>query len=314
MSDARSSPRLVLGLNTCYAVKRWPNPEDWARVAADLGVAEVQMSLDLLPVGFDRAIAHRYAQRARRAVEAHDLRLHSLFTGLAAYSSTLMLADDLSDRQTAEAWYADIIAISAAAGATGCGGHVGALSVAAASNPARARELRAWELDAMLRLADVAAREGLDHLEFENLAVAREYGHSIEEAHEIEESLKDSVVPWRLCLDLGHPPSLPAGTRSASPARWLVETWRNTPVVQLQQSPVGSDHHAPFTAAANATGAVDRDEVIALLREWEVPEVLLFFEIIHAHETPDTTVLDELRESVEFWRAGISAAELALQA
>ena len=35
------------GLNTCFAVKRWPEPDEWARIAADLGVRYVQFSFDL---------------------------------------------------------------------------------------------------------------------------------------------------------------------------------------------------------------------------------------------------------------------------
>ncbi len=64
----------------------------------------------------------------------------------------------------------------------------------------------------------------------------------------------------------------------------------NTPVVQLQQSPVGADYHGPFTAAANAAGTVDRDAVLAKLSGWN-GDVHLFFEIIHSNEYPDPTVL-----------------------
>lgn len=309
MSAERSTPALKLGLNTCFAVKRWPQPEQWAPIVADLGITEVQLSLDLLPVGFDRAPVLGYLDRVRSAIERHGLRLHSLFTGLAAYASSLLLSDDAEDRRAAEGWYADMIAASAAAGATGFGGHLGALSVAAAADPARRAELVAWETEAMRRLAEVASREGLDHLQFENLAVTREYGHSIAEAHEIERALEGSAVPWRLCLDLGHPPALPEETGSAIPTRWLEERWLNTPVLQLQQSPYGADHHGPFTEAANREGAVDRDAAIELLRGWDADEVLMFFEIIHAHEAPDESVLNELRESVEFWRAGLASGE-----
>ena len=40
--------RVRLGINTCFAVKRWPRPEDWAPVVRDrLGLELVQHSLDL---------------------------------------------------------------------------------------------------------------------------------------------------------------------------------------------------------------------------------------------------------------------------
>jgi hypothetical protein len=40
--------RLRLGINNCFAVKRWPRPEDWAPVIRDrLDLRLVQHSFDL---------------------------------------------------------------------------------------------------------------------------------------------------------------------------------------------------------------------------------------------------------------------------
>jgi len=306
IDDLGGGPELVLGINTCFAVKRWPQPEQWAARLAEFGVEEVQLSMDLLPFGGDLDAALGYAERAARAVSAAGLRLHSMFTGLAAYSSPLLLSDDPGDRRAAETWYGEMIRVAAAAGAHGAGGHVGALSSPAVDDPRRRDELHAWQIEAMLRLAEIAAAEGLDHLQFENLAVTREYGHSIAEAHELELRLADAAVPWLLCLDLGHPPALPASTGSSDPEQWLRESWAHTPVLQLQQSPSGADHHGPFTEAANRAGAVRREPVIELLRGWQAERVPMFLEVIHAHEAPDELVLDELRQSVDYWREGLA--------
>src|SRR6218665_3543407 len=145
-------PELVLWSNTCLAVKRWPQPEQWAARVAELGVEEVQLSMDLLPFGGDLDAALGYAERTARAVSAAGLRLHSMFTGLAAYSSPLLLSDDPDDRRAAEAWYGEMIRVAAATGATGAGGHVGALSSSADADTRRRDELHAWQVDAMLRL------------------------------------------------------------------------------------------------------------------------------------------------------------------
>ena len=41
--------RARLGINTCFAVKRWPRPGDWARIVRDeLGLEVVELSLDLI--------------------------------------------------------------------------------------------------------------------------------------------------------------------------------------------------------------------------------------------------------------------------
>ena len=39
----------TLGMNTCFAVKRWPEPEEWARIVAEeFGLKSVQFSFDLM--------------------------------------------------------------------------------------------------------------------------------------------------------------------------------------------------------------------------------------------------------------------------
>ena len=45
--------RIQLGINTCFAVKRWPLPEDWAPIVRDeLGLQLVQHSLLVLVFGW----------------------------------------------------------------------------------------------------------------------------------------------------------------------------------------------------------------------------------------------------------------------
>ena len=58
--EMRTELRARLGINNCFAVKRWPRPGDWAAIVADdLGLDTVELSLDLLagpdtPAGRDR--------------------------------------------------------------------------------------------------------------------------------------------------------------------------------------------------------------------------------------------------------------------
>ena len=119
-----------LGINTCFAVKRWPQPERWARlVRDDLGLDLVQHSLDLVDLDASPAEAAGQADRVRAACAAAGLTLHSTFTGLVAYSSNLLLHPDPAARDRARSWYRRAIDFTAAAGAGSTGGHVGAYSV-----------------------------------------------------------------------------------------------------------------------------------------------------------------------------------------
>ena len=106
-----------LGINTCFAVKRWPRPERWARlVHDDLGLDLVQHTLDLVDLDTSPAQVMGQADWLRAACAAGGLTLHSTFTGLAAYSSNLLLHPDLAARERALAWYRRVIDFTAAVG------------------------------------------------------------------------------------------------------------------------------------------------------------------------------------------------------
>jgi D-erythrulose 1-phosphate 3-epimerase len=301
------APDLSLGINTCFAVKRWPEPERWMAVVHEgLGLRHCQVSLDLFEPGLDQSTIMSAARSVARAAQRSDVVLHSSFTGLAGYSSNLLLHPDPEARRAARHWFERAIDLTAEMGVAGTGGFLGAFSVSDATD-AELREQRLAELaEVMAGLSEHAARAGLSFLLFENMAVPREYGHSIPEAHRLEELGAGGPVPWILCLDLGHPCALSTGTSSDEPLHWLDESWQHTPVIQIQQANRGGDFHWPFTPQRNGEGLLSPQAVVESLVAAGT-DTSLFFEIIHPAEHPDDAVLDDLRQSVECWRAALAA-------
>lgn len=300
--------RLRLGINTCFAVKRWPRPEDWAPVVRDrLGLQLVQHSLDL--VNTDTWARGRGTQglEIARVAAANDLELHSSFTGLAAYSSNLLLAPDLADREVALAWYRSVIGFTRELGGRATGGHVGCYSVADWLDPARRAALWQELTSSLAKMAMEARDAGLDYLMVENLAVAREPSTMAM----VGDLLTDGDArhaPIRLCLDVGH--MCVAGTSGVDrdPYAWLRQLGPVAPVVQLQQSDAEADHHWPFTDRYNAVGRIRADRVIEALGEGGVQESALLLEVIPPFEQPDDEVLDDLARSVAYWRDALDRA------
>jgi D-erythrulose 1-phosphate 3-epimerase len=296
-----------LGINTCFALKRWPRPADWAAlVRNDLGLDFVELSLDLIE-GTDTFAGRRAAiERTRAALDAHGLRARATFTGLAAYSLDLLMHPDAMRRESALAWYRDVVDLTAALGCSATGGHVGAMSVPDWSDPERRAER--WEalkrdLDS---LAEHARNAGLEYLLVENLVAVREPSMM----GQIEDLLTDgdaNHVPWRLCLDVGHQ-CVPGTTGDErDPYAWIQRFGSRLAEVQLQQSDGLADHHWAFTAEHNASGIIDAARVLTTLSASGARDVDLIFEIIPGWEDPDGRVVDDLRSSVEMWTAAIRA-------
>ena len=287
-----------LGINTCFAVKRWPLPADWIPIVRDrLGLKLAQHSFDLVPAGSTTSDAEALASLAAAA----GLDLHSTFTGLAAYSDNLLLSPGPAGRAAAASWFDWAIGWTAAVGGVATGGHVGAFSVPDRTDPVRREALWADLQAALLRLSGTASRAGLEYLMVENLAAAREPS-TMAMICDLLTNGDDSHVPIRLCLDVGH--MCVPGTSGADrdPYAWLRELGRAAPVIQLQQSDADGDHHWPFTAERNAVGRVDADRVLDALGEGGADEIVLILEVIPAFEQDDGAVLDDLVASADYWR------------
>jgi sugar phosphate isomerase/epimerase len=300
--------RLHLGINTCFAVKRWPEPEQWVRIVKhELQLDCCQFSLDLVDPLLDEAATMPYADAVRELAAAHNLSIHSTFTGLAAYSWSQLLHPQSAMRAAATRWFERAIDFTTRLGASGMGGHIGAFSVQDAANQER-KQILLHELQKRLSaLSHYAARQGLSHLLFENMAVTREWGHSIEEAQQITKLDTGDGVPLVLCLDVGHPCALHTGTASDDYLAWFAQPWSHLPIVHLQQTDRTGDHHWPFTRDYNARGMIRADYILQAIKPWQMRgDVFLFLEPIHPFEADDNMVLDELRESVQYWREALS--------
>jgi D-erythrulose 1-phosphate 3-epimerase len=303
-------PTIHLGINTCFAVKRWPEPEQWTHIIREeLHLDHCQFSLDLVESLLDdEASSAAYADHTRDCATGADLHIHSTFTGLAAYSWSQLLHPIAAMRAAAVRWYERVIDFSSRLGAQGTGGHLGALSVLDASEKALREARQADMMEHLRHLLQYAGSHGLSFFLFENMAVPREIGHSIAEAHALAElDPPPGGVPLILCLDIGHPCALHTGTSSDDYRAWLAESWPTTPpVVHLQQTDRTGDHHWPFTAKYNSQGVIRAEAVVEAIQRWpDDAPVYLFLEPIHPFEADDALVLDELKESVRYWREAL---------
>ncbi len=297
-----------LGINTCFAVKRWPEPEDWIAVVHELGLDLVQHSLDLVDLETSADDLASQAGAVRAACQRDGVTLHSTFTGLAAYSANLLLHPDEVRRDRAVSWYRRAIDFTALAGARSTGGHVGAYSVKDWADIDRREQLWRWLRTALAQLAGYAHDAGLDCLMIENLAAAREPS-TMAGIRSLLTDPDPRHVPILACLDVGHQCVPGATGAELDPYAWLTALGAHAPVVQLQQSDAAADHHWPFTPEANAAGRITAPQVMRAIEASGAAEVALVLEIIPPFEADDDRVLADLRASVEYWRRHLAAAD-----
>jgi sugar phosphate isomerase/epimerase len=294
--------RARLGINNCFALKRWPAPREWAAVVRDdLGLDLVELSLDLLegiesPLHRDRAV-----EATRSALDAHDLTAEATFTGLGAYALNLLMHPLADRREAAQRWYETVVDVTAALGARATGGHVGTMSVPDWSD----RDVRNERWSSLKRhlsaISARAQRAGLEYLLVENLVAVREPS-TMAQIEDLLSGGDAEHVPIRLCLDVGHQ-CVPGTTgEERDPYAWLAHFAPGLVEVQLQQSDEKADHHWSFTPEHNAAGRIDAGRVLDTLVASGAQDVMLILEVIPGWEDADERVISDLQSSVELWR------------
>lgn len=293
--------RIDLGVNNCFAPKRWPETETWVKIIKDkIGITTVQVSSDLLDMVTGRGA--ELGAEVKRATQQQGLVVHSAFTGLMAYSHNMLMHPGFKARAKAVEWYEDFIRFAGASGARGVGGHIGALSVNDYADCHRRDYLTQYALDALRWLSTLAKNLGLEFFLWEPMAVEREIPFTLAECEEMLERINGvSAIPFRLCLDVGHQCTISHVSDEADPYLWLRKLGRMTEVIHLQQTDGKADHHWPFTEEYNAVGIIKPSCVVEAINESGADSVTMVLEVIHSPETPDDQVLDDVARSVEYW-------------
>jgi sugar phosphate isomerase/epimerase len=294
----------TLGMNTCFAVKRWPEAEEWARlVAEEFGLKTVQFSFDLMDPRASAAVVASTIDHTKHACAHYGLTIHSTFTGFLPFMQNLLLHPEPAFREDAKAWFKAAIDVTARMKVAHTGGYFGALSMKDIGDPARRQERMDGWLDGLRELAEEAKDKGLESLLVEHMAGWREPPTGIGESLAL--AAMKTAVPIRIAIDLGHMVVKGREGDDRDPYAWLRKVSPKAGVFHLQQSNDKYDLHQAFTPETNKTGRIDPKKVIEAIQASGAEKAVLMFEIIHACEEDETKVLADIRGSVEQWRAAL---------
>jgi len=296
--------RFVLGVNNCFASRRWPEPEEWCRIIREkFGITYVQFSFDVLDPAIDAFSRKRVCQKIHTLTRRYGLIIHSTFTGLSFYSYNQLLHPDLTFRRRALDWCEQAIYMTSELGAKAFGGPLGCLSTRDFQAKERKKYLAESLFDSLIHLAEVARSAGLEFLLWEPTPVPSELCHTIQEAKDFLRKLNDvTAIPILYCLDTGHQCAYDTDGKDRDTYVWLRELGTLSPVIHIQQTDGTRDNHWPFTEMYNRKGLIKPHKVIRALEESGAQEVFLFLEINHPFEMSDAEVLRDWVESVRYWK------------
>jgi sugar phosphate isomerase/epimerase len=219
----------------------------------------------------------------------------------------MLMHPNLGLRLDALSWYEKAIDLSMRLGAPATGGHFGALSLEDYRNEKRREYLLDFLLEALVHLSGVAKHAGLEYLLWEPMPLLREPPATIQDATKLHERAnKAASVPIQFCLDVGHQCTRGVEKADRDPYEWLRHIGAVCPCIHLQQTDGLSDHHWPFTREYNEKGIIHPEKVLEALEKASARDVMFLFEIIHPFEQDEDKVLNDIRESVNYWKTYVS--------
>jgi sugar phosphate isomerase/epimerase len=300
--------RLELGINNYFAVKRWPEPEEWLGIIKkDLGLSIAQFDLDLLDPHTLEPARTTQSRLIKETADRMGVRIQSVLTGGVGYHMSLLLGPDLGLRLSAQNWFQNAAEMAGVFGSDGVGGPLGALSMKDFHDEERKRYLLGFLRESLHAIGAVAKAKGLKYLIWEANPVRREWPATMADALRMYDYVNEGApLPVRYLVDVGHACNFEARGEDLDPYRWIERIGKHCPIIHLQQTDGKGDRHWPFTAEFNKMGIIEPKKILEAIDKAGMKEAYLELEIISAFEANEDQVLHDLKASVEYWKKALS--------
>jgi len=298
-----------LGINNCFAIGRFPEPEEWLRIVKeDLGLEHVQFNFDLLdPVIIEDEIFTDGCRRIKNLADEIGVSIDTGVTGEVVHKFNLLMDPDPALRRCYVRWYEKMIRAGSMLGVEGSGIYMGSLSRKDQENSERRTYIIDVLIEEITHLTSVSKEEGQKYILWEPMSIPREPPCTIDGTKDIlERANHNSHVPVMLCLDVGHGYIHSGDPRDSDCYAWLRELAHLSPTIHMQQTDGKGSRHWPFTEEYNKIGVVEPERVFESIEEAGSERTIIVFEFFYsAHAIPEEGALDNLKASVEYWQKAI---------
>lgn len=199
-------PIIYLGIDNCFASKRWVRPAEWARVIRELGLRHVEASADTEcdPLYMGPEFTRDWIEDTRAACEANGIRVNNVYSGHGTYATCgLSHYDPRVTRRFLNDWMKAQVDTAQALNA-GFGFFAHGFEELLLQDDALYRE-KLDELYATLsELSDYAGQKGVE-VGIEQMYSPHQPPWRIADAEELmREVYRRSGAPFYITADLGH--------------------------------------------------------------------------------------------------------------
>ena len=139
---------------------------------------------------------------------------------------------------------------------------------------------------------------------WEQMSIAREFGHTIEAAHDLTERIKARGIPLHILIDVDHGDVSSLNSDDTDPYAWIRAFGRDCRILHVKQSSSDKGGHWPFVEPYNSQGRIRPQEIVSVLDQHGRADVEICLELAFREREPaDRQAVTLLRESVAYWAA-----------
>ena len=200
-------PIIYLGIDNCFASKRWVRPAEWARVIRDLGLKYVEASADTEcdPLYMGKAFTKDWIEDTLDACARQGIRVNNVYSGHGTYATCgLTHYDDRVTRRFLNDWMKAQVDTAKALGA-GFGFFAHGFEELLLQDDQLYCDKLEELYETLSELSAYSRNQGVDYVGIEQMYTPHQPPWRIADAEELmREVYRRSGAPFYITADLGH--------------------------------------------------------------------------------------------------------------
>ena len=289
---------MKLGLNLSFAVKRWLDPVQLARmIKQDFGTDHVQFTWDLIDPWWPEEYRDVMVDQYKTAFADEGVEIDGTFGGLASYSYAHLLAPVREQREAALVFFKRAIDLTVRMGCPVMGTPVGGMTYDDARDPKKREELYQDMLESLRKLAAYGKEKGLKEIHIEATPLITEFPHSPEVSVKMMQDLEGSKIPIKLLVDWGHALFKPLLKEEADIELWFNKCAPYIGSIHLQQTDGLWDRHWDFT---HEGGIVTPELIRRATENAHLDDIPQYLEVVTIFEDDDDHVYEGMKKTMDY--------------
>ncbi|MCI8375482.1 MAG: hypothetical protein HFI29_08610 [Lachnospiraceae bacterium] len=200
-------PRISIGIDNCFAIKRWVTPAEWCRVIREMGLKYVECvaNLEIEPLLTPKECHDEWVDQVREQGAKHGVEVVMMYSNNSTYDTVgFAHPDERVRRRYVEQWFGEFLRIAGALGAA-VGYYVQGLPEEILYDKSRYGQAVRHYTECMERVSALAGLHGVDTVALEQMYTPHQPPFTIAGMKELLGSMnRKNQVPLYLTEDVGH--------------------------------------------------------------------------------------------------------------